>query len=208
MMHESTKIKMAMTMAFFCYGISVDAFQVPVRSTNTVFSTHSKHNSRHQYECAYAGTATPSFMANGDDSSEQAVVDADIITDSSAKIINNNKESPSKFSSLLEETGLTDLKCIKDLPSKRTISRNDVFCNRELSLGNVRAIGFDMDYTIAQYKQPAFDKLAFDGAKEKLVKKLGYPKELLDVEYDHTVRHCMLPTLLLLLLLLLYSKYK
>lgn len=44
-----------------------------------------------------------------------------------------------------------------------------------------------MDYTIAQYKQPAFDKLAFDGAKEKLVKKLGYPEKLLDVEYDHTV---------------------
>lgn len=44
-----------------------------------------------------------------------------------------------------------------------------------------------MDYTIAQYKQPAFDKLAFDGAKAKLVK-MGYPDELLDVEYDHTVR--------------------
>ena len=44
-----------------------------------------------------------------------------------------------------------------------------------------------MDYTIAQYKQPAFDKLAFDGSKAKLVK-MGYPEELLDVEYDHTVR--------------------
>jgi len=42
-----------------------------------------------------------------------------------------------------------------------------------------------MDYTIAQYKQPAFDKLAFDGSKAKLVK-MGYPEELLDVEYDHT----------------------
>lgn len=42
-----------------------------------------------------------------------------------------------------------------------------------------------MDYTIAQYKQPAFDKLAFDGAKAKLVK-MGYPDELLDVDYDHT----------------------
>jgi hypothetical protein len=43
------------------------------------------------------------------------------------------------------------------------------------------------DYTLAQYKQPAFDKLAFDGAKEKLVNKLGYPKEVLDFEYDHKV---------------------
>ena len=55
-------------------------------------------------------------------------------------------------------------------------------------MGGIQAIGFDMDYTLAQYQQPAFDKLAFDGAKEKLVSKLGYPKEVLDFEYDHTVR--------------------
>jgi hypothetical protein len=41
---------------------------------------------------------------------------------------------------------------------------------------------------LAQYQQPAFDKLAFDGTKEKLVNKLGYPKEVLDFEYDHEVR--------------------
>lgn len=40
-------------------------------------------------------------------------------------------------------------------------------------------------YSLAQYQQPAFDKLAFDGAKEKLVHKLGYPEEVLDFEYDH-----------------------
>ena len=43
------------------------------------------------------------------------------------------------------------------------------------------------DYTLAQYQQPAFDRLAFDGAKEKLVMRLGYPKEVLDFEYDHEV---------------------
>jgi hypothetical protein len=43
------------------------------------------------------------------------------------------------------------------------------------------------DYTLAQYRQPAFDKLAFDGAKEKLVYKLGYPEEVLEFEYDHEV---------------------
>jgi hypothetical protein len=40
---------------------------------------------------------------------------------------------------------------------------------------------------LAQYRQPAFDKLAFDGAKEKLVYKLGYPEEVLEFEYDHEV---------------------
>ena len=50
----------------------------------------------------------------------------------------------------------------------------------------LRAIGFDMDYTLAQYQQPAFDRLAFDGAKRKLVYSMGYPEAVLDFEYDHS----------------------
>jgi hypothetical protein len=64
----------------------------------------------------------------------------------------------------------------------------DIFCNRELKMSHIKAIGFDMDYTLAQYQQPAFDQLAFDGAKEKLVHKLGYPETVLDFAYDHEVR--------------------
>jgi hypothetical protein len=94
-----------------------------------------------------------------------------------------------RFDSLLSSVGLEGkLKHISDLPSERTVSTYDIFCNRELRMSAVRAIGFDMDYTLCQYQQPAFDKLAFDGAKEKLVYKLGYPKEVLDFEYDHEVR--------------------
>lgn len=78
------------------------------------------------------------------------------------------------------------LATVSKLPTQRTVSSNDVFCNRELRLDNIRAIGFDMDYTLAQYQQPAFDKLAFDGAKRKLVESMGYPEEVLDFEYDHT----------------------
>ena len=65
------------------------------------------------------------------------------------------------------------------------VSPNDIFCNRELKLSGIKAVGFDMDYTLAQYKQPAFDKLAFDGAKEKLVHSFGYPAAVLEFEYDH-----------------------
>jgi hypothetical protein len=36
----------------------------------------------------------------------------------------------------------------------------------------VDAVGFDMDWTLAQYNRD-FDLLAFDGAKEKLVNWLG-----------------------------------
>lgn len=97
-----------------------------------------------------------------------------------------NDDDGGRFGSLLAAVGLAGkLTHAKDLPEQRTITPHDVFCNRELKMSGIRAIGFDMDYTLAQYQQPAFDKLAFDGAKEKLVNKLGYPKEVLDFEYDH-----------------------
>jgi len=97
-----------------------------------------------------------------------------------------NTDANNRFQKLLASTGLDgQITSVADLPSARAVGRDDVFCNRELNLGAVRAIGFDMDYTLAQYHQPLFDKLAFDGAKEKLVHKYGYPNKLLDVEYDH-----------------------
>lgn len=40
-----------------------------------------------------------------------------------------------------------------------------------------------MDYTLAQY-YTAFDQLAFDGAKEKLVGDLGYPDKVDSFHYD------------------------
>lgn len=47
----------------------------------------------------------------------------------------------------------------------------------------IKAIGFDMDYTLAQY-YTVFDELAFDGAKKKLVEDLGYPPEVHGFQYD------------------------
>merc|ERR1712238_259541 len=91
-----------------------------------------------------------------------------------------------RFQGLLACVGLEGkLTHVTDLPAERKVSTYDIFCNRELKLGACKAIGFDMDYTLAQYQQPTFDKLGFDGAKEKLVIQLGYPKEVLDFEYDH-----------------------
>ena len=50
----------------------------------------------------------------------------------------------------------------------------EVFCNREVNMQQIRAVGFDMDYTLAQYNLD-FELLAYDGAKQKLVENLGYP---------------------------------
>ena len=59
----------------------------------------------------------------------------------------------------------------------------ELFCNVELHSKNLEAVGFDMDFTLAQYNI-AFDLLAFEGAKEKLYKKLGYPEDVLKFEYN------------------------
>lgn len=100
---------------------------------------------------------------------------------------NGSGKRKTQLNNLLSDVGLAgELSSLDNLPENPQVSTNGVFCNRELNLGGIRAIGFDMDYTLAQYKQPAFDKLAFDGAKEKLVQNFGYPASLLDVEYDHT----------------------
>ena len=60
---------------------------------------------------------------------------------------------------------------------------NQVFCNVELNGEYLEAIGFDMDFTLAQYNE-AFDQLAFEGAKKNLVHRKGYPREVLDFKYD------------------------
>ncbi|GJN23154.1 hypothetical protein PR202_gb10777 [Eleusine coracana subsp. coracana] len=53
----------------------------------------------------------------------------------------------------------------------------EVFCNRSLNMRNITAVGFDMDYTLAQYKPETFEALAYHGTIEKLVKDLDYPEE-------------------------------
>lgn len=118
----------------------------------------------------------------------QSAHDVEVVGDSASTSTSgngNHNSISSAYADLISEVGLEGELSSLDGLEESQVTCDDVFCNRELKLGNVRAIGFDMDYTIAQYKQPAFDKLAFDGAKEKLVQ-LGYPKEMLDVEYDHT----------------------
>ncbi|XP_039069949.1 5'-nucleotidase domain-containing protein 4-like isoform X1 [Hibiscus syriacus] len=59
-----------------------------------------------------------------------------------------------------------------------------IFCNRSLNMRNIVAVGFDMDYTLAQYKPETFESLAYEGTIRKLVYDLGYPQELLEWTFD------------------------
>lgn len=64
-------------------------------------------------------------------------------------------------------------------------SHNRIFVNRSLSLEKIKFFGFDMDYTLAEYKSPEFESLAYRLAVKKLVN-MGYPKELGETSYDPT----------------------
>jgi len=59
---------------------------------------------------------------------------------------------------------------------------HQVFCNRDLNMRKLEAVGFDMDYTLAQYKQEALDALSVRKTLERLVSERGYSDDLLGIE--------------------------
>lgn len=63
-------------------------------------------------------------------------------------------------------------------------TRKQIFCNRSLNMKSIVAVGFDMDYTLAQYKPETFESMAYHGTIKKLVFDLGYPEELLQWKFD------------------------
>jgi hypothetical protein len=58
----------------------------------------------------------------------------------------------------------------------RVPRRHRVFVNRNLRMSRIRAIGFDLDHTLAHYDPIAVEELAFDLTKRKLVENKGYPR--------------------------------
>ena len=64
-----------------------------------------------------------------------------------------------------------------------------MFCNRNLRMTGIAWVGFDMDYTLAIYDQPAMDRLSIDATVKKLILR-GYPAflEEVKVSIDFPVR--------------------
>ncbi len=70
------------------------------------------------------------------------------------------------------------------VPAAQVDRTQRIYVNRNLRLGSVQAIGFDMDHTLALYKPLPFESLAFEKARAKLAAR-GYPGAVLDLQYDH-----------------------
>ncbi len=58
-----------------------------------------------------------------------------------------------------------------------------IYCNRSLRMDQIDVVGFDMDYTLAIYKQQEMDRLSIEVTARKLVER-GYPESLLTMEFD------------------------
>ena len=74
------------------------------------------------------------------------------------------------------------------LPSGRGI-----FCNRTLNLRSVRAIGYDMDYTLVDYRVDAFERMVYAQARERLASE-GWPMGGLDFDGDMVARGLVIDT--------------
>jgi 5'-nucleotidase len=58
-----------------------------------------------------------------------------------------------------------------------------VYVNRSLRMEHVEWVGFDMDYTLAIYRQEEMDRLSMEATVKKLVDR-GYPPLLLEARFD------------------------
>ena len=58
-----------------------------------------------------------------------------------------------------------------------------VYCNRTLNLRSIRAVGFDMDYTLIHYDVAHWERRAYEHAREKLAER-GWPVDSLAFDSD------------------------
>jgi 5'-nucleotidase len=74
-----------------------------------------------------------------------------------------------------------------------TPSARGVFCNRTLNLRSIRAIGYDMDYTLVHYRAAEWEARAYEHCKQRLVA-LGWPVGDLAFDPDMVVRGLVIDT--------------
>lgn len=79
-----------------------------------------------------------------------------------------------------------------DLTSPIPPSRR-VYCNRTLNLRSIRAIGYDMDYTLIHYKVQAWEERAFNHIKRRLLA-MGWPVEELRFDPQMVIRGLVIDT--------------
>lgn len=62
---------------------------------------------------------------------------------------------------------------------------NSVFVNRTLNMRTIKAIGFDMDHTLINYKAKKFEEETYLSILKNLVTNKNYPKSILKLKFNH-----------------------
>jgi len=86
------------------------------------------------------------------------------------------------MNSLSSSTSQTSLSLSPSSADEKRSPEKRIFVNRSLALEKIKFYGFDMDYTLAEYKSPEYDFLGFELVKERLIE-IGYPKEIQKFEF-------------------------
>jgi HAD superfamily 5'-nucleotidase-like hydrolase len=65
-----------------------------------------------------------------------------------------------------------------------------IYVNRTLTMKQIAAIGFDMDYTLVRYDSQAFEEMTYKEIIKKLIELKNYPKEInaLKFKFDLAIR--------------------
>src|SRR5688572_24056881 len=71
------------------------------------------------------------------------------------------------------EVGRTRPDVAMDAPRPPAPARG-IYCNRTLNLRAIRAIGYDMDYTLVHYRVEVWERRAYEYLRDKLAA-LGWP---------------------------------
>ena len=58
-----------------------------------------------------------------------------------------------------------------------------IFVNRDLRMESIRYVGFDLDWTLADYKRLPLEQLTFQLALDRLIEHNGYPESVREVEF-------------------------
>ncbi|MEM8931581.1 MAG: HAD-IG family 5'-nucleotidase [Acidobacteriota bacterium] len=91
---------------------------------------------------------------------------------------------------LIDEARLDDLEPSAELALlrhalevRRPSPERQVFVNRTLRLEKIRHVGFDLDWTLADYSRDPMSQLAFELTLDRLVERFDYPRAILDAEF-------------------------
>jgi len=91
---------------------------------------------------------------------------------------NQDKKPTTNF---IDKTTVVDL--FEQLQTEPIPYPHRIFANRNLRMRKIQMIGFDMDYTLALYHS-TIESLAVELTLKSLVENHGYPKEILQFEYE------------------------